>query len=318
MPYKTKQFFFVLIKLSIVVGAFYFIYQKLTNNSSLSFSEFIKFSQKSDVFSLKNTFFLLVLSCFNWFFEILKWQTLISSVKKLSFKNALEQSLGSLTASLFTPNRIGEYGAKAMYFLGNSRKKVLLVNLLHNSLQMLVTTVIGVAGFLVFSSNFGLQINYFKLILTLVIIVGSVILISFSIKNKKLKIKGFSFYKLKTFFLKFPKQNLFLGGFYSLVRYAVFSFQFYFLLQLFHVNIGYSQAMVIISTMYLLSSIIPSIFIFDVLIKGSIAVYLFSYAHVNELTVLSIVCLMWIFNFVIPSILGSFYVITFKFPEHDT
>ena len=32
LPYKTKQFFFVLIKLSIVVGAFYFIYQKLANN----------------------------------------------------------------------------------------------------------------------------------------------------------------------------------------------------------------------------------------------------------------------------------------------
>nr|WP_240475129.1 lysylphosphatidylglycerol synthase domain-containing protein [Tamlana sedimentorum] len=308
----------MLIKLSIVVGAFYFIYQKLTNNSSLSFSEFIRFSQKNDVFSLKNAFFFLVLSGFNWFFEILKWQTLVSFVKKLRFKNAIEQSLGSLTASLFTPNRIGEYGAKAMYFLGNNRKKVLLVNLLHNSLQMLVTTVIGVAGFLVFSSNFRLQINYFKLSLILVIIIVSAILIIFSLKNKKFKIKGFSFYKLKSLFLKFPKQNLILGGFYSLVRYAVFSFQFYILLQLFHVNIGYLQAMIIISTMYFLSSIIPSIFIFDVLIKGSIAVYLFSYVHVNELTVLSIVCLMWIFNFVIPSLIGSVYVLKFKLPTTNS
>ena len=32
----------------------------------------------------------------------------------------------------------------------------------------------------------------------------------------------------------------------------------------------------VITTMYLLSSIIPSIFIFDVVIKGGVAVYLFS------------------------------------------
>ena len=43
LSYKTKQFFVVLIKLSIVVGAFYFIYLKLIENETLDFRVFIDF-----------------------------------------------------------------------------------------------------------------------------------------------------------------------------------------------------------------------------------------------------------------------------------
>ena len=70
--------------------------------------------------------------------------------------------------------------------------------------------------------------------------------------------------------------------------------------------------------MYLLASVIPSIFIFDVLIKGSVAMYIFTIVGVNEFTILSIVLLMWILNFVLPSILGSYYVLTFTLPKNKT
>jgi len=103
LPYKTKQFFFVLIKLSIVVGAFYFIYTKLTENEELSFSEFWTFLTKNDRFSAKMICFLLILSSFNWFFEIVKWQNLVSAIKRITLKNSLEQTLGGLTASIITP-----------------------------------------------------------------------------------------------------------------------------------------------------------------------------------------------------------------------
>ena len=74
--------------------------------------------------------------------------------------------------------------------------------------------------------------------------------------------------------------------------------------------------MVIISSMYLLASIIPSIFIFDVAIKGSVAVYLFSFVYINEVIILSITTIMWILNFVLPSIIGSYYVLRFKLPKN--
>ena len=312
LPYKTKQFFFVLIKLSIVIGAFYFIYNKLTNNNQLDFSLFIDFVSKNDVFSSINIIFLLFLTIFNWFFEILKWQKLVSFFKKISYKEALEQSLGALTASLFTPNRIGEYGAKAIYYSKQFRKRILLLNLLGNSFQMLVTTLFGVIGFIVFSNRYNIEISFIKLSRLLIIVAFILAIVVIGFKEDRFQVKGFSIQRIKDYIKEIPLKIHTLNFVYSLTRYLIFSFQFYFLLSIFEVDLSYIDAMVVITSMYLLASIIPSIFIFDVVIKGSVAVYLFSFVHINEFTILCIITLMWLLNFVLPSIFGSFYVLNFN------
>ena len=314
--YKSKQFFFVLIKISLVVVAIYFIYQKLTKNSTLEFSYFIQILSKNGVFSLHTVVFLLFLSSFNWFFEILKWQQLVSSIQKISFTKSIEQCLGSLTVSLLTPNRIGEYGAKALYYTSRLRKRVLFINLISNLLQMLVTVVFGIIGILLFSQSQNLHINGLKFINILLIGIASCIFIILIIRKTNIKIRGFSLQKIKLFIIEFSKKSLALGAVFSLLRYLIFSFQFYYLLLLFGVEISYLEAMQLITSMYFLASIIPSIFLFDVVIKGSVALYVFSLIGINDLIILSIVTCMWILNFVLPSIIGGFYVLNFKFPEN--
>jgi len=312
LPYKTKQFFFVLIKLSLVVGAFYFIYYKLTTNKQLDIEVFSQFLSKNEAFSTKNIIILVFLSNFNWFFEILKWRDLVSVFKKISFRNAMQQSLGSLTASLFTPNRIGEYGAKAIFYTSEFRKKIVLLNFLGNMMQMLITVLLGVVGLYLFITKYEVDINYYKSLRFL----GILLIISlFGLKNKNITIKGVSIEKVLTFFKNIPFKNYLSCFAFSLIRYLIFSFQFYFLLHLFGVEVSYKNAMIVITSMYLLASIIPSIFIFDVVIKGSVAVYLFSIVGVNELTTLSIVTCMWLLNFVIPSLFGSVFVLKFKLPK---
>jgi uncharacterized membrane protein YbhN (UPF0104 family) len=312
LPYKTKQFFFVLIKLSLVVGAFYFIYYKLTTNKQLDIEVFSQFLHENEAFSTKNIIILIFLSNFNWFFEILKWRDLVSVFKKISFRNAMQQSLGSLTASLFTPNRIGEYGAKAIFYTSEFRKKIVLLNFLGNMMQMLITVLLGIVGLYLFITKYEVDINYYKSIRFL----GILLIISFfGLKNKNLTIKGVSIEKVLTFFKNIPFKNYLSCFAFSLIRYLIFSFQFYFLLHLFGVEVSYKNAMIVITSMYLLASIVPSIFIFDVVIKGSVAVYLFSIVGVNELTTLSIVTCMWLLNFVIPSLFGSVFVLKFKLPK---
>ncbi|MFD2916609.1 lysylphosphatidylglycerol synthase domain-containing protein [Psychroserpens luteus] len=318
LPYKTKQFFFVLIKLSIVVGAFYFIYNKLANNQDLDFHDFFQHLNKNGVFSLKNISILLLLTIFNWFFEILKWKTLVSYITTISFKNALEQSLGALTASLFTPNRIGEYGAKAIYFKSTMRKKVMLLNLISNMMQMTITVILGSIGLYLMHSTYDLNVDYFRVSRFLLIIVVIIGFALFGLQQKRFKIKGFSLDKLKSFFKDLPF-GIQLSAFgISALRYFIFSFQFYFLLHIFGVELTYLNAMIVITSMYLLASIIPSIFIFDVVIKGSIAVYLFYIVGVDEFTILSIIMIMWLLNFVLPSIFGSYYVLNFNLPKTDS
>ncbi|MHA7842740.1 MAG: hypothetical protein ACX93I_05430 [Winogradskyella sp.] len=317
VPHKTKQFLFVLIKLSIVVGAFYFIYSKLTENEQMRFSHFFTFLKENNAFSLKNIIFLIILSGFNWFFEILKWQILVKPIKKISFKEAMEQSLGGLTASLITPNRIGDYGAKAIYYNKPLRKRIVLLNLLGNISQMTVTTCFGIIGLVIFVNQYQIEIDYYKLMKLATILILISVFAALGIIQNKFRIKGYSINRLLDFFktvpLKVHVSNLML----ALIRYLIFSFQFYFLLTMLGVEVDYIKAMVLITSMYLLASIVPSITIFDVVIKGSVAVFLFGFVQVNELTILSIITLMWLLNFAIPSVFGSYFVLNFKLPNTD-
>lgn len=313
LAYKTKQFFFALIKLSIVVGAFYFIYNKLAHNDNLNFSVFIAFLDKNDGFLIKNILFALFLTIFNWFFEILKWKNLVSYIIKISFFEALKQSLAAHTASLFTPNRIGEYGAKAIYYTRPLRKRILLLNLIGNMAQMTTTLVFGIFGLILFVSKYNVDLLSFKLFRLLVLVTVILAFLFFVYKQKKIQIKGFSIQRIKTFIMGIPIKVHSQTIAFSVVRYVIFSFQFYYLLHLFGVEGSYINAMIVITTMYLLSSLIPTIFIFDVVVKGSIALYLFNIAGVNDLTILSIATIMWLLNFVMPSIFGSLYVLNFDY-----
>ena len=315
VPYKTKQFLFILVKLAIVVGAFYFIYSKLAENEHLQFSEFLAFLNENDTFSTKNVIFLISLSIFNWFFEILKWQYLVKTIQPISFKKALEQSLGGLTASLITPNRIGDYGAKAIYYSSPHRKRVVLMNLLGHMAQMTVTTVLGLIGLSIFIYRYQIEVDYFKVSRFALIILITTVLTTFGIKHKDLRIKGYSIGKLLTYIKDIGIRTHSINVVLSLIRYLIFSFQWYYLLTIFGVDVDYSKAIVVITSMYFLASIIPSISIFDVVVKGSVAVFLFGYVQVNELTVLSIVTIMWILNFAIPSLFGSYFVLNFKLPK---
>lgn len=318
VPYKTKQFFFALMKLSIVIGAFYFIYSKLSKNENLQFNDFITFLQKNDTFTPKTIVLLLILSVFNWFFEILKWQYLVKTIKQISFRNALEQSLGGATASLITPNRIGDYGAKAVYYAKPFRTKIMLLNLLGNMAQMTITTVFGVIGLLVFVNRYQIDLDYDRLLKFGLILLLISLFAVIGIKQNCFKIKGFSFEFILNFVKKLVLKTHLINLSLSLIRYFIFSFQFYYLLIIFGVDIEYTKAMVVITSMYFLASILPSISIFDVVIKGSVAVFLFGYVDVNELTILTSVTIMWLLNFVIPSVFGSYFVLNFKLPYNET
>lgn len=312
LPYKTKQFFYLLIKLSIVGGALYFIYQKIVNNVNIDFDVFVSFLTENHVFSLKNVSFLLFLTGFNWFFEIAKWKILVSFIKNISFLEALKQSLASLTASLFTPNRIGDYAAKLMFYPKAFRKRILLLNLLSNMVQMGATLTFGIIGIFFFINKYDLDISYYRIARLGGIIIIVVLFSSLGIKHDRIKIKGFSISRIIEFIKGIPKLVLMKNFLFSIFRYLIFSFQFYFLLCIFEVDVTYLNAMIVITTMYLISSILPSIFLFDVVIKGSIALYLFDIVGVNNLTILTIILLMWILNFVLPSILGSYFVLNYK------
>jgi len=300
IPHKAKQLLVFSVKLLIVVGAFYFIYNQLASNDKLDWEKFLILFHKNQ--SVGGILFLLLLSFLNRYFEILKWQNLAQVVKPISIYEATKQVLAALTLGVFTPVGVGEYAGKALYFDKKDTKKIIFLNLICNGIQIVATGVFGILGMLLLGYwlwSFG-------------IIAITIAFLLFSYFTKQIKIKGHSINDLLDRINEIPKKihrkNFILG----MCRYLVFSHQYYFLFLVFDVDLSYSTLMATITTVYFLASVIPSFQFLDFALKGSLAVYFFGNLGVNEWVVVFVTTLMWFLNIVLPVIIGSYFVMIFK------
>ena len=308
---KAKQFLVLTAKLLIVGGAFYFIYDRIAENNNLDWSRL------TDAVTRKNSAWIVVviilLSFLNRFIEILKWQNLIASFKKISPTQATDQVLASLTAGMFTPNGVGEYAAKALYYKKAQAKNIVFLNLICNGAQLIIAVLAGIIGLLLFNLKYGVIPDA----LFLLLLSGLIAIIIAVFLSRKITIKGYSLQKFFSNINEVPKQihqkNLFL----ALARYLCIIHQHYFIFLLFDVHLPYPIMLSAITGIYFLGSSLPTFQFLDFAVRGSVAVFFFGLAGVNEWIVVFAATIQWLLNIVIPVALGSFYVFRFKTERND-
>ena len=300
IPYKAKQFSVFIIKLLIVIGAFYFIYQKISNNPNLNWEDSKKFILEKT--SVSELIIILLFSFANRFIEILKWQNLVASFKKIKLNQATEQVLVALTLGVFTPYGIGEYVGKTMFYKKDKAKNIILLNLFCNGIQMVVVVIFGGIGFFV--------LGHTKLGISIFGIVFGSILVIYLAKQIKLKNKFLSgiFDSNYAISKKIHINNIVLGT----IRFLILAHQYYYLFVVYDIQLPYFTLLFTISIVYLLANSLPSFQLFDFAIKGSVAVYFFGELGINEWVVVFMSTLMWILNIVFPIIIGSYFVLKFK------
>src|SRR5690554_2101565 len=201
--HKTNQYLLALGKVLVVVVTFGYIFYRLAHNPDLDFLGFVHNIYGKGRSYTFLPFVFLFLAALNWYFEILKWQHLVSSIEKVDFQVALKQSLAALAFSLATPNRIGDYGAKALFFERENRKWILLLNLFSNLAQMGVTLLFGIIGVIYFILNFEATYFYgaFSLLGTGLLLIGMIL---YFLRSKELFLKGLSMVNIIRHFLELP------------------------------------------------------------------------------------------------------------------
>jgi len=304
---KAKQYGLIALKVLILTATFRFIYDRLSASETINFSAFFKaISDNSLVYIL----LFIIMAATNWLFEIQKWKLLVSTIREISFREAARQCLASLSASLATPNRIGEYGAKALFFIPSKRKKAMVLNFFSSTSQMFVTLLFGVPGLLYFIFKYSVSIAIWK---PAILITGILVFLvtGYYFREKQLLVKGLTLQNVLVFIKKISFSVRLNVVIFSILRYLIFSSLFYILLLFFGASISLIQAAPLIVSMYLLSSLLPTFFLFDVAIKGGVALWLFSHLGLQELPVLSAILAMWLLNFVFPAIWGSYFIARF-------
>ena len=313
-----------LLKIGIVAFALFFLYQQLTSKSSVE-----QFDLDQILVKLQENYFVVIvvilMMFLNWFLESLKWRFLISKIEKVSIKRSIRAIFSGITVSAFTPNRVGEYGGRVFCLEKADRIKGVLITVIGSMAQLVTTIVFGSIGILLLPnlmpefdsllSNivFAYPIMLFLLILLNVLLVTLFLNASvFSVVLSKIKFLR-KFKKYNEVFSFYNSSELLEILLYSVGRYIVFTTQFFILLQVFDVQIGYVDAMILITTMLLVISIIPTIAITEIGIRGSVALFLFGLVSVNAIGILSATFVMWVINLLLPALIGTIFIFSLKF-----
>ncbi len=318
---KTLGF---LLKITIVVFALYFLYQQLTSKKAIEGFD-IAFIKQTILENQSLVVLVFLMMFFNWLVEAIKWKFLIAKIEKVSMLTSLRAVFSGITVSVFTPNRIGEYGGRVFCLEKADRMQGVLITVLGSMAQLLTTIFFGSMGIL-FLNNYipELQELYqemeytFPLMLFMLLLLNILLLLLFHnisvISNLMDKYGWLSKYKkYKEVFTFYNTQELAFVFLFSIIRYAIFTTQFFILLNLFGVDISYFDSIILTMVMLFIISIIPTIAISEIGIRGSVSVYLFGLVSANTLGILSATFVLWIINLLLPAIIGAFFVFTLKF-----
>jgi uncharacterized membrane protein YbhN (UPF0104 family) len=306
LPHKTKQLFVFIAKLLVVGGAFYYIYNRLANGGQFDPDRFSTALAKPNAWFIVTA--IILLTFLNRFLEILKWKALANTLQPVSLGQSAAQVLAAVTAAIFTPNGLGEYAAKALYYKKQDTKEIVFLNLVCNGVQMIIATLAGLAGLVSFNFIYSVIPN----ILLLAIIAGIAIVALIVFASRNITVKGYSLQKLFEKINVLPKNVHRKNMALALFRYLSIVNQHYLLFLLFGVNIPYPVMMAAITGIYFLGSALPNFTFIDFAVRGSVAVYFFGIIGVNEWIVVLAATLQWLLNVVLPVVAGSYFVLTFK------
>jgi uncharacterized membrane protein YbhN (UPF0104 family) len=297
---KKYLFTFKLIIVGILLS--YLVY-KIASESALK--ELNKYSNFDIQFILLAT----LLTIFNWGLEAKKWQLLVKDIIKLSYLNSFKSVLAGLSIGILTPNRLGNFIGRLAWVEKEHHKRATVNTMLGNLAQFVATISMGVVGLLLaISINFSIANQWLVLLMSLLVIALAIRVYFKPTIILKPFLKPFfndktiaSIILLETNPTRFKLNVLGL----SFLRYMVFLIQYFLLFKAFNVEQSTILMFSLIATVYLLMTLIPSLFFGKLVVRESVAVFVFSYVGIETPLILIVAFLLWLINLAIPAGIGG-------------
>jgi hypothetical protein len=258
----------------------------------------------------------ILLMPLNWLLEAVKWRYLLRNQEHISLRTALSGTLAGATISAVSPNRTGDFLARVFVLRKTNFWRGVFITLIGSYAQTLITLIFGVLALIFSFGNKLIEAQYIgsrELILiyiayTLALFVG--LLLYFRIHT----IESFIPKKWRRWHWYAEVLNTYHKGALTWVlaisffRYTIFSLQFYLAFLAFGVALNPVDGMLMISIIYLFNTLRPSIALFEIGIRGSIAIFVVSFfvqaEGLLEPAVFSASTFIWLINIILPALIG--------------
>ena len=259
----------------------------------------------------------VVLACLvmpiGWILEAKKWQELMRPALTLKFGQSLKAVLGGVSISLFTPNRIGEYGGRILFVPSRYNWRTVIATLVGSFAQNIVHVALGLMALLAFLLFLPDLPDFFhKGIAVLAVII---LVLCTAIYYNVGAISSWASRIEPARWLRKPwmalqhlgriRQSVLTHALvYSLLKYLVFTTQFVLLLRYFGVEVPITWIYAGVAVMYLMQTSIPLPPFMDVVARSELAILLWAAFEVSELAVFAASFFIWVLNLLIPAFVG--------------
>ncbi len=308
MPFKKIISF--TIKLLIGVISFYIIYNRLAH---------IPHFKETCVqwFANTNMYVVLVIALLlmpvNWGIESYKWNIITQQLEPLSYRTSLNAVLAGICIGNIAPGRAMEFLAKIYYFKPQNQPSATILHFINGMFQMLITVTVGLVAiaYKLYKSNQSVGFVYVALIGGMVMVLFFVWAI-FNVSWIQQKLKFIKWFKRMegSEKLTFSKALITKLVILSVLRYIVFTGQFFIIYKVFVPDANSFHVFTSVAAYFMITSIIPMISFIEPAIRAAIAIIVFNAPTDNETLVVLTATLLWLINVVIPSIFG--YIIILK------
>jgi hypothetical protein len=333
MKTKLRKSLNILLRILILAATYGFLYKKIFHSRDWQqqYNLFLELVEKPGIKIVLVIVGLLML--INWGVESQKWRFMIGKIERLSYFRSVMAVFTGASVSFFTPNRTGEYIGRVFILDKASHVDGILITILGSMCQLLITILTGTIAMILFIPDFtggntflsgylywGFVALVIFLDLFLLFLVLNVQFLSV-LRDKLLRSRLKKFRRHLAVFSEFRPRDMARVIGMSLLRYLVFTTQFLLLLKVFSVPVPLFDGVIITSLIFFVLSIVPTVTLTEIGVRGSAAVWLFGiwYSPSSGLPdsmligILSATTLLWIINLAIPAVIGTFFVFRLNF-----
>lgn len=251
----------------------------------------------------------------NWWLESWKWQRLMQPFWKVTPWQAFKAVASGITLSLFTPNRIGDYGGRVLAVPARHNWHAVVATMAGNVAQVLALFTGGLAGILYYLEVQGglpqLLLSSFWWILFLGI--GITYLFYFNLHWLAVAIRSLPIPRkwLKPILMirRFNRRQLAEALVLAFSRYSVYCLQYYLMARFFGIHAPLGGALSGIATIFLFQATVPLPPVAALLARGEAALLVWEPFTSNELSILGATFGLFILNLALPALLGVMFIV---------
>lgn len=245
---------------------------------------------------------LFSLMLFNYLFESIKWKMVIASTNKLSILKSLRSVFVGQAFSFFTPARVGDYVGRTLFLDAGTKLQGLAQMAWGSYAQVLITLSMGTIA-LFFNLPFLVWLKW---------VAPFACIAAYGIFFYNKPLKGW-FANLNILQIPISLKGKLLGV--ALLRYTIFILQYTWVANMLGISIALLPLWTAVAVLFLCLSIIPSISLTDLVIRGQLFTLLLAPWYSNDLMLITMSTFIWAANFLIPSIIGAFLLLGFRLKQ---